>query len=653
MDKNTIIGIILIIAVVIGFTVISKPSKEELAREQQIADSLKQERIEEAKEQMKIEDSIQQTLPKEESNANSFFQIAQAPTQSNDSVQQDSATVTTSDIQKVEEKIVSLENDLIKIDFSTKGGQMVSAQLKNYKTFNDQPLYLFDRDNVFSLQLENKASIKLNTIEADFTPVKSDDSSVLTMRLYYSTEQYIDFIYALNPDSYMLKFDILTVGMDDLLSHSSKDEFILSWQQDLRRKEKSIDNEQRYSRIHYKYSGNDVDDLSDSKNDKKEINEPVKWIAFKDQFFASAIIADNDFHITDLDSKKIEASQEYLKKYSAILYTNPTVEENGIRHAGFRYFLGPLDYAMLKGYDDNIEEASQELDLDKLIPLGWSLFRWVNQYFVIPLFNLLNKTGLGVGIIILLLTIIVKLIISPLTFKSFMSSAKMRVLRPQVELINEKYPKQEQAMEKQKATMALYRQAGVNPMSGCIPMLLQMPILLALFSFFPSLIQLRGESFLWANDLSTYDAIIEWKANIPLISSWLGNHISLFCVLMTITNIVYTKFNMDATNTGQQQMPGMKWMMYLMPLIFLFVLNNYPSGLTYYYFVSTLITILLTLSFRFFVNEEKLLAKLEKNKAKPKKKSGFMARLEEAQRMQQQQAKGGGNKGNKGNKKKK
>lgn len=218
-----------------------------------------------------------------------------------------------------------------------------------------------------------------------------------------------------------------------------------------------------------------------------------------------------------------------------------------------------------------------------------------------------------------------------------MSSAKMRVLRPQVEEISAKYPKQEQAMEKQQAVMALYNKVGANPMSGCIPMLLQMPVLIALFQFFPNALELRQQAFLWADDLSTYDAIITWSGNIPIISWALGNHLSLFCVLMTITNVVYTKFNMESTNTGQQQMPGMKWIMYFMPVIFLFVLNDYPSGLTYYYFLSLLITIILTLIFRFSVDEKKVLAKLEANKAKPKKKSGFMARLEEAQRMQQQQ----------------
>ena len=261
----------------------------------------------------------------------------------------------------------------------------------------------------------------------------------------------------------------------------------------------------------------------------------------------------------------------------------------------------------------------------------------MNQYFVIPLFDFLGGFISNYGLLIFLLTVIVKLILFPLTYKSYISSAKMRVLRPQVEEINAKYPGQEQALERQKATMELYSRAGASPMSGCLPMLLQMPILIALFMFFPSAIELRHQSFLWANDLSTYDAIVSWEANIPLISSYFGNHISLFCLLMTITNIVYTKFNMEMTNTGQQQMPGMQAMMYLMPLMFLVFFNQYASGLTYYYFISTLITIMQTIFFRFTIDEEKLLAKLEANKRKPMKRSGFMKRLEEMQKMQEEQ----------------
>ena len=285
---------------------------------------------------------------------------------------------------------------------------------------------------------------------------------------------------------------------------------------------------------------------------------------------------------------------------------------------------------------DEAQPEGQEWELEKLVPLGWGIFRWVNQYFIIPLFDFLGSFISSYGLLIFLLTVIVKLILFPLTYKSYISSAKMRVLRPQVEEINAKYPGQEQALERQKATMELYSRAGASPMSGCLPMLLQMPILIALFMFFPSAIELRHQSFLWANDLSTYDAIVSWEANIPLISTYFGNHISLFCLLMTITNIVYTKFNMEMTNTGQQQMPGMQMMMYLMPLMFLVFFNQYASGLTYYYFISTLITILQTIFFRFTINEEKLLAKLEANKRKPQKRSTFMKRLEEMQKMHEE-----------------
>ncbi|MDR1810397.1 MAG: membrane protein insertase YidC [Prevotella sp.] len=639
MDKNTIIGFILIAAIVIGFSIYNAPTEEERAKiEQQrrYNDSIQQvqaEQAAQAAQQAAAEDSVSAEAPEtpETNPAQNFFEPAQLSQDSIGTATSDTAAISTAET-------VSLENELLKLDISTKGAQIVSAQLKGYHTYIGDSLYLFNNDAQFSLELENKASAKLHTQDLFFTPVKAD-STTLIMRMNYSPDKYIDFIYSLEPNSYMLNFDIQAVGMQDVLSRTSKNEFVFTWAQGLRRQEKSIENEQRYSRIYYKQAGQTVEELSESADVKEEVSVPVKWVAFKDQFFASTLIADDNFSIAVLNSKIITGSPDYLKHYSATLYTAPKESDDGTLHTGFRYFLGPLKYSMLKDYDDGQEDVSQLLELDKLVPLGWALFRWVNQYFIIPLFNLLNKTGWGLGIIILLLTIIVKIIIAPLTYKSYMSSAKMRVLRPQVEEINAKYPKQEQAMERQRATMDLYSKAGASPMSGCIPMLLQFPVLAALFMFFPSAIELRGQSFLWADDLSTYDAIFEWKANIPLLSSWLGNHLSLFCVLMTITNIIYTKFNMDATNTGQQQMPGMKWLMMLMPVIFLFVLNNYPSGLTYYYFLSFLITILLTLGFRYTIDEEALLKKLEENKKKPKKKSGFMARLEEAQRYQQQQAK--------------
>ena len=646
MDKNTITGLLLIAAIVIGFTFLTKPSQEELERQKKYNDSIALVQQSSVKED--ITKANENQIVTEDTKVDGFFETpAQVKNDSTNVALAEDVTIDSTSIQNVvkpEEKIVSLENSKIKIDFTTKGGQILRSQLKEYTTYQGDTLYLTDTDGGMSLELMNKQGVKLKTKNAYFKAIanSNNDSQALVMRMNYTDSKYIDFIYTLAPDSYMLKFDIAVVGMQDILSKESLEQLNLNWQQDLRRQEKSEKNEQRYARMYYKFIDGNVEELSDAQDDKLEVSVPVKWVSFKDQFFSSTLIADNAFTISQLNSRILH-SQEYLKDYSANLFFRPTVDNDGVIKAGFRYFMGPLEYAMLQGFDDGVTDNAQRLDLDKIIPLGWSLFRVVNQFFVIPLFNLLESTGIQMGLVILLLTLIVKLIISPLTYKSFMSSAKMRVLKPQVEVINEKFQGQEKAMDRQKATMELYRQAGVNPMSGCIPMLLQMPILLALFAFFPSAIELRHQSFLWAHDLSTYDAIFEWNANIPFVSSWLGNHISLFCVLMTATNIIYTKFNMDATNTGQQQMPGMKWMMMLMPLIFFFVLNNYPSGLTYYYFLSTLMTILITLAFRYFVDEDKVLAKLEANKKKPKKK-GFMSRMQEqaeqAQRAQQQANKG-------------
>ncbi len=647
MDKNTGIGLVLIVAIVMGFTFLTRPSEEEKAREKHIADSIS---ISNQKNQAAEDVAAVNTsqAAKEEQVPTADFFSSGTPAKSDSIVSNPKDSLSSAQAQitseQPKEQIVSLENKKVKIDFTTKGGQMLSALVKNYKKYDGDSLLLFNADAVLSLELVNKQGTALNTDKAIFTPIKSASDSIqtLVMRMNYTDTEYIDFIYSLAPDSYMMKFDIAVVGMQNLLSVDCLEKFKLNWTQKLHRQEKSEKNEQRYTRVHYKGTDGSFEGLSESSNDAKEIPTGVRWVSFKNQFFATTLIADSEFISPALKSTVLQ-SPDFLKDVEATLYFKPVADNAGTLKGGFTYFVGPLDYYMLKGYDDGVSDASKQLDLDKLIPLGWALFRYINQYFIIPLFSLLASTGMGMGIVILLVTLIVKLIISPLTYTSFMSSAKMRVLKPQVDALNEKYPGQEKAMERQKAVMALYGQAGVNPMSGCIPMLLQMPILLALFSFFPSLIQLRHESFLWANDLSTYDAIFEWNTNIPYISSWLGNHISLFCILMTATNVIYTKFNMDATNTGQQQMPGMKWMMMLMPLVFFFVLNSYPSGLTYYYFLSTLMTILITMAFRYLIDEQKVLAKLEENKKKPKKK-GFMARLQEqaeqAQRTQQQQGKG-------------
>ena len=391
--------------------------------------------------------------------------------------------------------------------------------------------------------------------------------------------------------------------------------------------------EERNSGLYDKPAGGGVDNLSESSDDSEEKQAKLRWIGFKNQFFSSVLVSDRPFNTADLSSKVLKGS-DYLKTLDAQAVVND-YDWNADVPASFSLFLGPNLYPLLDSLDDSMV-ADEDLELTKLIPLGWNIFRWINTLVIIPLFNFFGSFGWNYGIIILLLTIFIKLVLFPLTYKSYKSQAKMRILAPDIKAINEKYPGNENAMTRQQKTMALYSKAGASPFSGCLPMLLQMPILFAMFSFFPSCIELRGESFLWAADLSAPDAIISWSAHIPIVSEYFGNHISLFCLLMTATNIIYTYLNMQ---NSAGSMPGMKWMMYLMPVFFMIFFNNYAAGLSYYYFLSLLITICQTYAFRFFIKEEDVRKAMAENSKKPKKKSGFMARLEEMQRQQQQMLK--------------
>lgn len=632
MDKNTIIGFLLMAAVVIGFSILNKPSEAEIAQQKEQA------RRDSIAYALSLQESVEtpQSTTLAKSIADDFFEQPKDVNSSTDSL----LNVQVDTISDVAESLYTLENSKVKIQLSTKGGQVASVQLKGYKSYNlktlepTDSLYLFENDATMALTLTNTKGRTLSTANLHFKPIASENPRQLTMRYIYGENQYIDYVYLLDEDDYFLRYDIQMVGMQGFLKRDTEGVFQLDWTLKMRQQEKSAKNEQQYSRIKYRRSTGQVDEMSESKDEQLEVTESVHWIAFKDQFFASILIANTKIENALLDTKML-TTQPYLKAYRATTYIAADVDKtNNIMSTGLRCYFGPLGYEHLASYDEGKPDA-EKLDLDELVPLGWGPLRYINKYFVIPIFSFLCSTGISIGLAILFLTLIVKIVIAPLTYKSFMSSAKMRVLKPQVDEINQKYSKPEQAAEKNQAVMSLYSRAGANPISGCIPMLLQFPILVALFRFFPDSIELRQASFLWAKDLSTYDAIVTFPFDIPL----LGNHLSLFCILMTITNVIYTKFNMQMTNTGQAQMPGMKWMMYLMPVFFLFLLNDYPSGLTYYYFISLLITILLTMLFRLIVDEDKVLAKLEANKAKPKKKSGFMARLEEAQRQQQQQMK--------------
>jgi YidC/Oxa1 family membrane protein insertase len=624
MDKNTITGFILIALLIIGFSWWNKPTKEQIEAQERYRDSIaiaqqqmQMEELDATKEvQLFDADSIK-ALPdslKQQQLTNNFGAFAAAATGT--------------------EELVTLENSKIEVKINTKGGQVCYARLKDYVTYENEPLILFDGDDSkFDITFVTATNRVVNTFDLYFAKMTQTSPNSVTMRLSVGEEGVVDFIYTLNPDDYMLHFDIQTSGLNGILAPSTN-ALDIQWVQNMRTLEKGRKLENQYTGLYYKYLSDNVEHFGEAKDEEKQLSNRLKWIGYKNKFFASVLISDDAFSATSLKAKQNAVSNEYLKEFE----TTTAVAFNHTRNEtlNFRFYFGPNKYHLLKGYDKGLE-ASNELNLDELVPLGYSWLRPINKYFILPIFDFLGRFFTNYGLIIFLLTLIVKTVLFPFTYKSYMSQAKMRVLKPQVEELKKKYPQKEQAMELQQATMKLYSQAGASPLSGCLPMLLPLPILIALYWLFPTSIELRQQSFLWAEDLSSYDAIISWKQNIPLITGFMGNHISLFCLLMTIVNVVYTKINMAMTNTGQQQMPGMSMMMYIMPVMFFFFFNQSSSGLSYYFLVSTLITIAQTMLFRFNVNEAKLLAKLEENKKKPKKKSGFMKRLEEAQRAQQEQ----------------
>ncbi|MDE6190006.1 MAG: membrane protein insertase YidC [Muribaculum sp.] len=525
---------------------------------------------------------------------------------------------------------VKLENDLVSLDLSSKGGMISRAELKKYDSFRGGKVVVCNPDNDNYSFILNSSDREFDTRDFYFTPVQENDSTVL-MNLELGGGASFGLRYTLLPGSYVVKLDVVQKGMESVIPSSVVTMDFL-WHQKMTRQEKGRMFEERNSAIYYKYAGGDVENLSEAKNDNDEINERIKWIGFKNQFFSMAFIAKTHFNRADLKSEVLSTlNPEYLKEMDAVATVDYSA--SNANPASFDILIGPNLYPLLSDLSDSLQ-PDDDLNLTRLIPLGWTLFRWINTWIVIPVFEILGKWFTNYGVIILILTLFIKLIIFPFTYKSYMSQAKMRLLNPEIQAINEKYPGQENAMVRQQKTMELYSRAGANPMAGCLPMLLQMPVLIAMFTFFPSCIELRGESFLWAKDLSAPDAIISWTTNIPLISEYFGNHISLFCLLMTATNIIYTKITM-ASQASSNAMPGMKWMMYLMPLMFLVFFNNYAAGLSYYYFLSLLITIIQTYVFRHVVSEEKMRAKMAEAAKKPRKKSGFMARLEEAQRQQQ------------------
>ena len=424
----------------------------------------------------------------------------------------------------------------------------------------------------------------------------------------------------------MIDFDVQFVGMENRLLHRTRPIWNLPGRMSVCKTKKGFENENNYTTIAYKYpSDESVEQLRTSTEDKSEtINSKVKWVAFKQQFFSSIFVAKDDFQNGTLGYSTFQPGEGKIKTFRAkvsVPFTQQLSEYN------FNFYFGPNKFSVLKKYDD--------LHFERLIPLGGWIVGWINRWLVIPTFDTLGAHIANYGIIILILTLIVKILISPLTYKSYLSSAKMRLLKPEVDKLNEKYPKPEDALKKQQAMMALYKSAGVNPMGGCLPLLIQLPILYAMFRFFPASIELRGEHFLWADDLSSYDSILTLPFNIPFY----GNHVSLFALLMAASMFIYSRINYNQTAGSAPQMAGMKFMMlYLMPIMMLFFFNNFASGLNYYYLLSNIITIGQTYGFRYIVNEDKLHQRMKENAKKPQKKSKWQQRYEEMVKLQQQQA---------------
>ncbi len=530
---------------------------------------------------------------------------------------------------------VKLDNDVLSLELNTKSGSITRAELKKYDTEysadetkkTKRKVVMFEGDkNTFNFQLPLPQPIE--TADLYFTPTMVNDSTV-RMALQLADDAYWGIEYTLpRGESYVVRMKVVQKNMAALVQSNNRN-LGFSWTQDLHRQEQGRMFEERNSGLFYKFAGGSVENLNENKDDSEERKAKIKWIAFKNQFFSTVMIADRPFNTADFKSTVLQGS-DYLKSFEAQAVSND-YDWNSENPVNFSLFIGPNLYPLLSSLDDSIQ-TDEDLKMTRLVPLGWTLFRWINTGIVIPVFTFLGKFISNYGIIILLLTLFIKLILFPLTYKSYRSQAVMRVLAPDIKAINDKYPGTENAMIRQQKTMALYSQAGANPMSGCLPMLLQMPVLIAMFAFFPSCIELRGQSFLWAHDLSAPDAIISWSGNIPIITKYFGNHISLFCLLMTATNIIYTYLN---TQNQANTMPGMKWMMYLMPVFFMVFFNNYAAGLSYYYFLSLLITIVQTYAFRFVIKDETVRARMKENAKKPKKKSGFMARLEEMQKQQQ------------------
>lgn len=643
MDKKTIIGLVLIFAVMTAWMYMIQPSEEEKAeikRKQDSVLALQQ------KANEKAEKATTKTLTKSEELQQ---KIAVAKSEDSTAVEAqkelDDYFGVFSKAAMNPQRQLFVENDLLRVELNTLGGKIEQVYLSEYKTYHQDSVRFFTKGgNNYGLNL-SLGSRLLQTKDLNFevfvnnkaytndAPIKvsGQDSVVVSMRIYTNQidsvakdVSYLEYRYTIKGNDYRVGFDVVSHNLNNVITDKSNLEFV--WDSKLRMKEKDGSVENKSSSIYYLLK-DEVEYLKENGvDDKKEENGiPIKWISYKQQFFSTALIAtEGDGFISSTMQTQTEKGEKdnYLRTMSSNISIPYDHEKNHYEY-DMEFFFGPNKYAIISDYD---------LQMEEIIPLGWGFFllQWINRFVIIPVFDFLQSFGWSMGLIILILTILVKIVLFPLAYKQFASTAKMKVIAPEVQKINEKYPKQEQAMQKQQAVMNLYKRAGIKPMAGCLPMLIQFPILIAMFRFFPASIELRQQSFLWADDLSTYDSIINLPFNIPFY----GNHVSLFCLLMTIAQLIYTHISMKQ-QAQQQTMPGMKFMMYFMPIMMLFIFNSFSAALNYYYFISLCFTFLQMFIIRKTIDEKKVLQRLEANAKKPLKKSKWQQRIENLEKQNQ------------------
>lgn len=639
MDKQTITGIVLIALIFLGFTLYNSKQQQKWQAEQAAIEA-----------EADLADSLEQAL--------NPIRPAADPTAVAIPEQPDSLAMNAeaayygpqlAAARTAEPETFTVENDVMTVEFSTRGGQIADVTLKDYTKYapkgeRDQLVRMFDpalSDFNLSLYVKNGfKNVRIDTSEFTFEAepaVMEGDTKRICMTLPVSEEARLRFEYTIaesgSPErDYLIDLDVRFENMAPLMANQTS--VAIDWKQLTYQNEKGFKNENMYTTAAYRFPDEgSIEELGMSEEDKsKKVATAVNWVAFKQQFFSSVLVAYDNFANAEIGFDTADAGSGYVKEF-AMQATLPYTPQTETLRLGFYY--GPNKYAILKKV---VDPEGGALAMERMIPLGWGIFGWVNRWFVIPVFDLLRQFNLNFGIIILILAILVKLIISPLTYKSYVSTAKMRVIKPEVDALAQKFPRQEDAMKRQQATMELYKKAGINPMGGCIPMLIQMPIIIAMFRFFPASIELRGQHFLWADDLSSYDSI----ANLPFSIPFYGDHVSLFALLMTGALFAFSYINYQQTASSQPQMAGMKFMMvYMMPLMMLFWFNDYASGLCFYYFLANLITIVQTMVIRRMIDDDKIHAIMAANAAKNqnRKKSKFQLRYEELMRQQELQQK--------------